>query len=95
MPSEPICPQCRVERADYEGPGGQWLPRCPNCGADADPVIREYTSGSEIAGYIRQAIEAGPDIMKRECAIKNVELAIERLLDDVHASIPQEIDDLV
>lgn len=36
-----ICPCCLVERADYEGPYGQWLPRCPNCGNTRDPVVRE------------------------------------------------------
>jgi hypothetical protein len=33
-----ICPECLVERADYEGPSGKWLPRCPNCGSLKDPV---------------------------------------------------------
>jgi hypothetical protein len=34
---EHVCPDCRVERADFEGPGWH-LPSCPNCGSTADPV---------------------------------------------------------
>lgn len=34
---EHICPECEVERADWEGPG-MHLARCPSCGSDADPV---------------------------------------------------------
>jgi hypothetical protein len=67
----------------------------PDCGTEDDPVVRQRSHGSLVAHFVRQAIEAGPDVMKRECAIKNIELSIERMLDDVHASIPQEIDDLV
>jgi NMD protein affecting ribosome stability and mRNA decay len=33
-----VCPDCAVERADYEGPDGAWLPICPNCGSQADPA---------------------------------------------------------
>jgi hypothetical protein len=33
-----VCPGCFVERADYEGPNGAWLPKCPNCGSASDPV---------------------------------------------------------
>lgn len=33
------CPDCKVERADYEGPDGAWLPKCPNCQSSADPVL--------------------------------------------------------
>lgn len=35
---EYCCPVCYVERADYEGPNGVWLPTCPNCGVGDDPV---------------------------------------------------------
>jgi hypothetical protein len=35
-----ICAECRIERTDYEGPDGQWLRDCPNCGSLADPVAR-------------------------------------------------------
>lgn len=38
-----ICPRCRVERADYEGPNGAFLPTCPNCGAKADPAMQGFT----------------------------------------------------
>lgn len=37
IPREFICPDCLVERADYEGPG-QHLEMCPNCLSDRDPV---------------------------------------------------------
>lgn len=36
--TEHVCPDCGVERADYEGPNGGWLPKCPNCASTADPV---------------------------------------------------------
>lgn len=39
--NEMLCPACFVERADYEGPNGAWLPKCPNCGSEADPVSAE------------------------------------------------------
>lgn len=32
------CPDCRVERADYEGRPDKWLPRCPNCGSSKGPT---------------------------------------------------------
>jgi hypothetical protein len=42
------CPACQVERTDYEGPDGQHLPTCPNCGSDAVPVRSELPfPGSE------------------------------------------------
>lgn len=34
---EHVCPACRVERADYEGPD-RHLEKCPNCGSAAAPV---------------------------------------------------------
>lgn len=34
-----FCPDCRVERTDYQGPNGQWLHLCPNCGSERDPVL--------------------------------------------------------
>lgn len=36
-----VCPDCHVERADYEGPNGAWLPTCPNCGSSADPAASQ------------------------------------------------------
>lgn len=33
------CPACKIERTDYEGPDGAWLPECPNCGSKTDPKI--------------------------------------------------------
>lgn len=33
-----ICPQCAVERADYEGVD-QHLAQCPNCGSPKDPMV--------------------------------------------------------
>lgn len=38
---EHVCPDCLVERADYEGPNDAWLPTCPNCGSAADPIAAE------------------------------------------------------
>jgi hypothetical protein len=34
---EHVCPDCGVERADYEGPGAHLI-TCPYCNSDADPV---------------------------------------------------------
>jgi hypothetical protein len=34
------CPDCYVERADWD-PGGGWLGRCPNCGATTYPLRTE------------------------------------------------------
>jgi len=39
-PFEMVCPDCLVERADYEGAEHQWLPLCPNCGSVKDPEPR-------------------------------------------------------
>lgn len=33
-----VCPDCKAERADYEGPNGQWLHLCPSCSSTADPI---------------------------------------------------------
>jgi hypothetical protein len=33
-----VCPDCAVERADYEHEVGGYLPRCPNCGTASAPV---------------------------------------------------------
>lgn len=35
--SEYICPLCRIERTDYEGPHA-YLATCPNCGSASAPV---------------------------------------------------------
>jgi hypothetical protein len=35
---ERVCPDCAVERADYEHEAGGYLPRCPNCGTASAPV---------------------------------------------------------
>ena len=32
-----FCPDCKVERTDYEGPDNGWLVTCPNCGSAASP----------------------------------------------------------
>jgi NTP pyrophosphatase (non-canonical NTP hydrolase) len=34
------CPVCYIERADYEGEPGKYLPRCPNCSTTVAPVVR-------------------------------------------------------
>lgn len=33
-----VCPLCKAERADYEGPD-EYLPGCPNCGTDLAPAV--------------------------------------------------------
>lgn len=33
-----VCPWCAVERADYEGEPGRYLPTCPNCGSGERPI---------------------------------------------------------
>ncbi len=32
------CPVCRVERTDYEGEPGRYLPECPSCGTVKPPL---------------------------------------------------------
>lgn len=32
------CPVCRVERTDYEGEPGRYLPQCPSCGSQKPPL---------------------------------------------------------
>lgn len=43
--AEALCPDCRVERADFEGPE-QHLPECPNCGSGAIPVSAPPDEGT-------------------------------------------------
>jgi len=33
-----MCPDCKVERTDYEGEPSKYLEKCPNCGSKSDPV---------------------------------------------------------
>lgn len=49
---ERICPVCKVERADYEGPNGAWLPKCPNCGSERDPATWQ-----ERVEFLEEALE--------------------------------------
>jgi hypothetical protein len=59
-----VCPACHMERADYEGPDGAWLPTCPNCGSAAQP-----TPASESCGHCDSPLVVGTceDCGKRYC----------------------------
>lgn len=63
MRGEALCPSCRVERADYEGPARQWLPRCPNCGSALNPHIEVVAPADVTFAHkievAKQAREAG------------------------------------
>jgi rubredoxin len=54
LPSEMVCPDCRVERADFEGPN-QHLISCPNCGSKRYPILE----GDEIE-WLREALNEYP-----------------------------------
>jgi hypothetical protein len=43
---ERVCPECWVERTDWEHDAGGFLGRCPNCGARSAPVRAEEVSGA-------------------------------------------------
>jgi NMD protein affecting ribosome stability and mRNA decay len=59
-----VCPDCAVERADYEGPDGAWLPICPNCGSQADPapVTDEVRRLWALAEALREAWLSGEQL---------------------------------
>ena len=50
------CPACLVERADYEGPDGAWLPECPNCGSHGNPEVVPHALRAALA-VLRAAVE--------------------------------------
>jgi hypothetical protein len=43
---ERVCPECWVERADWEHDAGGFLHRCPNCGTRSAPVRAEEVAGA-------------------------------------------------
>lgn len=50
--AEYVCPNCRVERADYEYPDGRYLPTCPNCGNAKAPTLAHTAGPWEAMGVL-------------------------------------------
>lgn len=57
--SERVCPDCGVERTDYEGPNGAYLPTCPNCGSRCPPATAMHRTNDEAETWRHELYAAG------------------------------------
>lgn len=77
---EMVCPKCRTERADYEGPNGAWLPKCPNCGSDRDPVVFEVED--DPGELVEIIVQLAAEMRDSSAAKQQLREALVKLIDE-------------